>query len=212
MMAVKNIIFDLGNVILDIDTHRSKEAFAVYGLKDFEKLYSLALQSELFDRLEIGIINEIEFYSEFRNLTKTKLGDKTIKDCWNALIIDYTQKRLDFLLEISSRVKIFLLSNTNIIHYKYYTNLLQEKYKIKDLESIFHKTYFSHECGLKKPDSEFFNLVLNQNELNPQETLFVDDCDMHIKAASKLGLSVVLLSDCKLENVMNNIRSMIELK
>ena len=79
MENIRNLIFDLGNVILNIDTKLSEKAFAQYGMNDFEKLYTLASQNELFDRLEVGSITENEFYDEFRRVTGCKLDNKTLE-------------------------------------------------------------------------------------------------------------------------------------
>lgn len=198
MKKIKNIVFDLGNVILDIDTDLSKLAFTKYGLTDFDKLYTLAAQSEIFDRLEVGSISPSEFYNEFRQLTGTDLSNEIIEECWNALIIDYTQERIDLLIKLEKDYRIFILSNTNIIHYHSYTKLLSEKYNIKGLESIVEKAYFSHEVGLKKPDASIYEFVLKDSKLEAEETLFIDDNSFNIDAAKSLGIETVLLENCDL--------------
>ena len=198
---IKNIVFDLGNVILDIDTNLSKAAFINYGLKDFDKLYTLAAQSEIFDRLEIGSISPNEFYNEFRQLTNTDLSNDVIKKCWNALILDYTQDRIDLLIELKKHFRTFILSNTNFIHYQSYTRLLIDKYNVNGLESIVEKAYFSHEIGLKKPDSKIYELVLTESNLKAEETLFVDDNRYNIEAAKVLGFKTIFLENEKIENI-----------
>ncbi len=198
---IKNIIFDLGNVILNIDTKYSKEEFSKYGLNNFNQLYTLAAQSEIFDRLEIGIISPEEFFEEFRIITKTDLSDDIIRHCWNALILDYPEGRIKLLQTLKPRYRTFLLSNTNKIHYDFYTEVLKAEFGINGLEALLEKAYFSHEIGMKKPNSEIFEFVLNQSDLVPTETLFIDDNWDNVTAAEKLGIRTIYLKDNNLEKL-----------
>jgi putative hydrolase of the HAD superfamily len=200
MQQIKNIIFDLGNVILDIDTNLSKEAFSKQGLKNFEELYTLAAQSEIFDKLEVGAISPEQFYSEFRKITSSNLSNEIIKDCWNELIMDYTQTRIDLLQNLKSQYRTFILSNTNLIHYNFYTELLRQKHKINGLEALVEKAYFSHEIGLKKPNPEIYKFVLKDSSLNASETLFIDDNLTNIEIAKECGLITFWLKEGNLEN------------
>lgn len=198
---IKNIIFDLGNVILNIDTKLSEIEFAKYGLLDFGKLYTLASQSEIFDRLEVGSISPDEFFNEFRHLTNSDLSNEIIRHCWNTLILDYPMARLELLQTLKPKYRTFLLSNTNKIHYDFYTQILNTQFGINGLESILEKAYFSHEIGMKKPKSDIFEFVLNESRLAPHETLFVDDNHDNIIAAEKLGIQTIWLKDNNLEKL-----------
>ena len=201
MKDIENIVFDLGNVILDIDTELSRIEFAKYGLRDFDKLYTLAAQSEIFDRLEVGSISPQEFYNEFRALTKSKLNDNIIEKCWNALIIDYTPARIELLNKLMDKYRTFILSNTNLIHYNFYTALLQDKHKTSGLESLVEKAYFSHEIGLKKPGHKIFEYVLSDSNLVAANTLFIDDNESNINTANKIGFKTILLKNTTLEKL-----------
>ncbi|MDD3686379.1 MAG: HAD family phosphatase [Bacteroidales bacterium] len=198
---IKNIIFDLGNVILNIDTKLSEKAFAKHGLNNFGELYTLAAQSEIFDRLEVGSISPSDFYSEFRHLTKSNLSDEIIRNCWNALILDYPPARIKLLADLKQKYRTFLLSNTNRIHYEFYNPLINEQFGFDGLESFFEKAYFSHEIGMKKPDPKIFEFVLENSNLIPAETLFIDDNKANIEAASALGIQTLWLKDNNLEIV-----------
>jgi putative hydrolase of the HAD superfamily len=201
MQKIKNIIFDLGNVILDIDTDLSKEAFKKHKLTDFDKMYTLAAQSEIFDKLEVGEINSAEFYDEFRLLTSSDLNNDIIKECWNALILDYSKDRIDLLKGLKNKYRTFILSNTNIIHYQFYTQLIIDKHNINGLESLVEKAYFSHDVKLKKPDNKIYEFVLNDSNLKAEETLFIDDNRYNIEAAKALGFETILLENTKLEDL-----------
>ncbi|MBQ5423707.1 MAG: HAD family phosphatase, partial [Bacteroidales bacterium] len=177
MENIRNLIFDLGNVILNIDTKLSEIAFAQYGMNDFEKLYTLASQNELFDRLEVGNITENEFYDEFRRVTGCKLDNKTLEQCWDALIMDFPSARIEMLkrLKNEGKYRTFILSNTNIIHYRFYTALLKRTRGVDGLESLVEHAYFSHEIGLKKPNRDIFDYVVEHSHIKPEESIFIDD-------------------------------------
>jgi len=198
---IKNIIFDLGNVILNIDTRISERAFAKQGLAGFDNLYTLALQAEIFDRLEVGAVSPSEFYSEFRKISKSNLSDEVIRDCWNALILDYPAARIELLKKLKSQYRTFLLSNTNKIHYEFYEDILRNEFGVDGLEALLEKAYFSHEIGLKKPDNQIFEFVLSNSGLVPEETLFIDDNKENILAADKFGIQTIWLKENNLEEL-----------
>ena len=201
MNKVKNIIFDLGNVILDIDTKLSEVAFANKGLENFENLYTLAAQSEIFDRLEVGNITPKEFYAEFRQLTKTHLSDDVIKNCWNALILDYEPKRIELLKKLKTKYRTFILSNTNKIHYDFYTTLIKQTQNVDGLESLVEKAYFSHEINLKKPGRQIFEYIMQDSNLSASETIFIDDNEPNIITAAEMGFKTILLKEKHLEEL-----------
>jgi putative hydrolase of the HAD superfamily len=203
MENIRNLIFDLGNVILNIDTKLSEIAFAKYGMNDFEKLYTLASQNELFDRLEVGSITENEFYDEFRKVTGCKLDNQILEQCWNALIMDFPAARIEMLkrLKNEGKYRTFILSNTNIIHYRFYTALLKRTYGINGLESLVEHAYFSHEIGLKKPNRDIFDYVVANSHIKPEESIFIDDNEANIKAANALGFNTIFLKDNDMENL-----------
>jgi glucose-1-phosphatase len=201
MQNIKNIIFDLGNVILDIDTKLSKIAFERQGLKDFDNLYTLASQNKIFDKLEVGELNPDEFFKELRIICSVNLSDEIIMRCWNALIMDYTTERLEILQNCKKEYRTFILSNTNVIHYQHYTDILKNKYNINGLESLVEKAYFSHEVKMKKPDAEIFLHILSDSKIEAEETLFIDDSKIHILAADKLGFQTIWLNEKKLEDL-----------
>ena len=90
--------------------------------------------------------------------------------------------------EIKSKYRIFLLSNSNKIHFDKYNTDLQQEYKINEFDEIFEKAYFSFNMGMIKPNKDIFQFVLSQNNLKANETLFIDDSIQHINTAKELGL------------------------
>lgn len=191
---IKNIIFDLGGVVLNIDFQLSAQAFQKLGIKDFESLYSRAVQDSLFEDLEMGLISAKEFRNEIRLLSKLPLSDNEIDNAWNAIILDFPIKRLNLIKQISTNYSCYLLSNTNKIHYDVYQQDLKKQHGINGLESLFIKTWLSHELKMRKPNLDIFMHALNNANLIPEETLFIDDSIQNIEAANKLGIKTLFIN------------------
>lgn len=189
------IIFDLGGVIINIDYHRTKNAFELLGIKNFDQLFSKASQSQLFDKLEKGEISDAEFYSTIREISRLNLSDKEIRDAWNAILLDFPVRRMERLMELKNKYRIFLLSNTNRIHINAFTELLISRFGENLLPKIFENIYYSSEIGMRKPDAEIFEFVISENRLDKAKTFFIDDSPQHITGAAKIGLPSYHLKD-----------------
>ena len=119
------------------------------------------------------------------------------------MILDFPENRIRFIESLKNKYKIFLLSNTNKIHYDFYCNNFKNQY-VYDFPDLFHKAYFSFKLGLKKPDTKIFQLVLDDNGLIPSETLFIDDTLIHINSASSMGINTIHLKDGEeIEDMLN---------
>ncbi|MFS8083681.1 MAG: HAD family phosphatase, partial [Ginsengibacter sp.] len=116
MPQIKNIIFDLGGVLFDINYHLTQKAFEDLGVKDFDSMYSQASADKLFQLLETGRIKEAQFYQQLNKATGLDLTDAQINNAWNSMLLDFREESLDFLSELGKRYRIFLFSNTNVIH------------------------------------------------------------------------------------------------
>ncbi|MCK5855938.1 MAG: HAD family phosphatase [Bacteroidales bacterium] len=191
---IKNIIFDLGGVILNINFQLAAESFKKLGLEDFEGLYSKATQTKLFDRLEKGLISNEEFYAEIRDLSGINMSDSQIDQAWNSLILDFPPARLQLIKDLRKNYKLFLLSNTNRIHADYYNKDLINNHNIDDLDSIFDKVYYSHDIGLRKPDNAPFEYLLNDQNIKPNESLFIDDALPNILTANQMGINSIFIN------------------
>lgn len=190
---IKNIIFDLGGVVLNIDFQLSAQAFQKLGIKNFDTLYSRAVQNSLFEDLEMGLISGKKFREELRLLSNMNLSDQEIDKAWNAIILDFPKERMDLIKLISENYSCYLLSNTNKIHYDVYQQDLRNRLGIDGLESLFIKTWFSHNLQMRKPNLDIFKFALSDANLNPNETLFIDDSIQNIEAAEKLGIRTLFL-------------------
>ena len=187
MQSIKNIIFDFGGVVLNINYQLSVNAFKEIGLDNFENIYAKAAQINIFDDLEKGLISPKDFRYGIRNISGINLSDELIDNAWNKIILDLPIERAILLKNLKKKYRTFLLSNTNKIHYDLYLQNFQ-KLGFNSFDDIFEKAYFSHEMGMRKPNHEIFEFVLQEQQLIPGETLFIDDSIQHIEAAKKLGI------------------------
>ena len=194
LAAVKNIIFDLGGVILNIDFQRPVERFRKLGIDDFERFYSKELQNSLFDKLETGLIGMEEFYNTIRLKTGLNITDAEIQQAWNTILLDFPKERIEVLEELRMKYRLFLLSNTNIIHYNNYSSTFKDQFN-KPFSSLFEKAYYSFQLGLRKPNREIYEYVINDVKLKPEDTLFLDDSGINLVEPQKMGMHTILISN-----------------
>jgi glucose-1-phosphatase len=191
---IKNIIFDLGGVIINIDYRLTANAFKNLGIPQFDTLFSQLKQTPLFDLFETGKISSQEFRSELKKAIPFSITDSQINIAWNAMLLDFPPQKIELLQKIKNKYRTFLLSNTNEIHTEKFNIILQNQTGYNSLEPLFEKVYLSHKIGLRKPDKAIFDLVLNENKLKPAETLFIDDSPQHIEAAQQCGIQTIHLT------------------
>lgn len=193
MKGIEAIIFDLGGVILDIDYKRTADAFISLGVNDFDQLYSQHAATSLFEDLETGKLKAGHFYSAIREHTGLQLTNEQITTAWDAMLGEFPPERMRFLEQLSDRYKLFLYSNTNEIHYNAFMRLFKEQIGERPFDSYFNKAYYSHTLGKRKPYEEGFAYIINDQQLDPATTLFIDDTISNIEGAQKLGLKTILL-------------------
>lgn len=198
----KNIIFDLGGVLINLNYSLTADAFAQLGIKEFHDLFSQAQQTDLFDLYEKGLISSTEFRKRVKTLLNTTVSDEKIDNAWNAMLLDFPIQRLDFLTKIKNQHRTFLLSNTNDIHIQKINQDLKKNHAIADFSGHFEKMYLSYEINMRKPDAEIFEFVLAENNLIANETLFIDDSAQHIATAKQLGIHTYWL-DTKKETILD---------
>ena len=189
---IKAIIFDLGGVLLDIDYDKATKAFKDLGVENFDQMYSQADANQLFQKLETGKISQEEFCEAIMEYVPGVSCEDDIIDAWNAMLLHFRKESIEEVKRLRKKYKIFLLSNTNIIHLQSFNKTYQETIG-GDFISLFDKVYFSHEIGLRKPDLEPYEVVLKENNLQPAETLFIDDSIQNVEAARKAGLKTNFL-------------------
>lgn len=195
MEGIKNIIFDYGNVIFNIDFKRVAKAWEQLGVTNAAEFYGHREQDPVFDLLEQGKISNADFRDRIRELThKPELTDAQIDRAWNSIFVGIPEGNHELLLKVKEKYRTFLLSNINAIHHDYVHGYLQSNFGLEDNTSFFEKIYYSHVVGKRKPGREIFEQVLQENNLNPAETLFIDDSPQHIATAKELGIHTYLMT------------------
>ena len=187
MTSIKNILFDLGGVLFHIDYNKTIQKFNSLGIKDFHEHYSQKDQNTLFDSLEVGKISFDDFIKSIKTIIPGR-SEKEIINAWNAMLIGMPKENIDLLKNISKKYRLYLLSNTNIIHIDYINKYLFKNYQLKSLNPLFSKVYLSHEIGMRKPDISTFKWVIKDANISARETLFIEDSIQHIQNAQKVGI------------------------
>ena len=195
MAAIKNLIFDLGNVLYDIDFKKMNAAFTSIGIEGMDKHFTLNKSHPLFLELEMGFVNEQEFYEGVRNLVNLPLSNDQIQFAWNALLVGFRKNSIEWIKQNNTKYNTFLYSNTNQIHHDYFIAEFENNVAAYPFVSLFKKPYYSHEMGMRKPDPASFTYILEKEGLVASETLFIDDNEPNIIAAASVGLQVLHLKE-----------------
>lgn len=186
---IKNIVFDLGGVLCGLDAERCIRAFHQIGAEEVAVYVEEHRVEDLFLQSELGYITTEEFCEEVRRITQRPIDDEKIVWAWNELLTGITDERLQAVLELSKKYRLFVLSNTNDMHWKKWeaSSLLPLKGEVfKD--GVFEKCFLSYELHLAKPQREIFEAVLQQADIKADETLFIDDSLKNCQAAEALGI------------------------
>jgi FMN phosphatase YigB (HAD superfamily) len=191
-MSVKNIIFDLGGVILTIDLRKTQDAFKAIGLKNIDEVFRMGHIDSFFKSYETGAIDDTEFIASVQNLAGINLAPEIVIEAWNALLIDFPQERINFLKKIRSKYRLFLLSNTSALHHTRFHEMFKQEFG-GSLDDLFDKAYYSHIIKLHKPDTASYKLITDENRLDPGETLFIDDSATNVEGAERAGLKGIYL-------------------
>ncbi len=179
---IKNIIFDFGDIFINLDKQGTYKAMAALGVTEITQE-----MIEVYHQYEKGLMTTDEFIAFYYN--KFGIPKEDLVNAWNAVLLDFPKSRLDFLTELAEckKYRLFLLSNTNDLHIKWVQNSLGDAFYNK-FKSAFEQFYLSHEIHFRKPDVEIYEFVLNENNLIADETLFVDDLKENTDSANTLGI------------------------
>jgi putative hydrolase of the HAD superfamily len=192
----QTIIFDLGGVIINLEEKRTIESFQKLSQLSQEEFYitykPTSYSFSLLEHYEVGKVSNQEFRDALRSILFLDADDDAIDHAWNQILGDIPQERINLLKKIAKTHQIILLSNTNEIHRIAFDEILlrQEGMTFSDL---FHKVYYSYELNDRKPNLSIYQKVIEENKLNPKETLFIDDNLKNIVSAKKLGIHSVHL-------------------
>lgn len=186
--GIKNLIIDFGGVLIDLDRQRCIENFKKLGLPDVEVVLDIYHQQDFFQKYEKGLITSAEFRDVIRERIGKPVTDAQIDDAWNSFLVSIPAAKLDLLLNLRKDYVVYLLSNTNEIHWQWSCQHAFP-YKTFRVEDYFEHIYLSYEMNMAKPDAEIFQKVLDDTGIIPAETLFIDDSAANCRAAEALGIT-----------------------
>lgn len=187
MLKYKAIIFDLGGVIVNLDQDRTIRSFKRLNID----LDAVNEKLPVFKQYETGHVNTQTFIQTIKAELKGNASDIEISTAWNNMILDVPAERIEVLKELRKHYKIFILSNTNELHIQEFIKLFEIDHPNENWENLFDKIYYSHQIGIRKPNVEAWQHILNENNLKANETIFIDDTSMHFKAAVSLGIKSI---------------------
>lgn len=193
MPVIKNIIFDFGNVLFDIDLPAIERNFRPLFGDSFEHAMEKLRHNRVFELYETGGISTGEFVDNIRLAGAQPLAPEQIIAVWNSIFIGMPRHRFDMLLRLRQRYNVFLLSNINDLHERWIAEYMPREHGIHNYETVyFDAVYFSHLIRLRKPDAAIYEYVLADAEILPDETVFFDDVAANIESARNLGIHAIL--------------------
>jgi glucose-1-phosphatase len=202
---IKNIILDLGGVLVDIDPEKTYAELRRILLPEHAGFQDKDQLPEVVVAMETGAWTKEEFKENMRNACKPGVTDSQIVDAWCAMIDDFRAMRIGLLQKLAKKYNLYLLSNTNLYHVAYFEKEFKNRYHFS-LRKLFQKVYYSHEIGFRKPHAQAFQFVLNDAGINPEETVMVDDRQDNCDAAVALGMTAVKVPENSgLEAVINQL-------
>lgn len=186
--GIKNIIFDLGGVILNLSVASTHEAFSQLSGLPLEEIQKRVHHGVYFHKFERGAISPADFRKHLRESLGMQASDAEIDAAWNTMLLDIPKTRLALLEHVKKTHATFLLSNTNAIHLERFNRIVQQTSGVSRIDDYFHKAYFSHHLKMSKPDPEIYEHVLRENHLKAAETIFLDDNLDNLKGAQRTGI------------------------
>lgn len=195
MKAIKNIIFDLGGVLIHLEPKWTEAAFCalVGDKKEYKRIAALLQAENVFDDFEIGAIGETAFIEALQKYNPNKVTRAQLETAWNAMLLDIPTSGLDLVRDLQEQgYKVYLLSNTNSIHLTEFKNIARIENGITDFDALFDKAYYSHLIGSRKPHATPFEYVLKDAGLIAKETLFIDDNAPNLVGARLAGIHTLL--------------------
>jgi FMN phosphatase YigB (HAD superfamily) len=192
---INAIIFDIGNVIVDIDYDTMVAEFKNIAKFDFREIIQYTHQDHFFDQFEKGQISAADFRHTLRQYLKDDTTDKQINHAWNSILVTYPASKFELLRRLRSKYQVYALSNINEIHLDGIDQYVTPAFQVADMRSFFDHAYYSHEMGFRKPENEIYQAVIDHAGLDPARTLFIDDKAENTEAAAAHGLQVYHLTD-----------------
>lgn len=190
LTGIENIVFDLGGVIINLNHELTWRAFKAHFPTNFTALHQQIKNNQLLERFETGKIESSTFTHFF--IENSSMSHHEVIEAWNSMLLDLPDERIQLIKRLSKKYRLFLLSNTNEIHYSFIENMYHVK-ENNNFSTLFEKCYLSFQVGFRKPEKEIFEHLIKTSNLNPSKTLFIDDTAEHIVSAKSIGIKSVFL-------------------
>ena len=204
--GIKNIIFDLGGVLLNLAPQRTMDEFRKLGHTSLVEENPWNFKHEIFYKFERGLISIDEFHTGVKEILPNGVSNEQIDDAWTAMLLDIPKVRADIVFSLKKQYRTFLFSNTNAIHVEKFHSVFLRDHGL-EFSSMFDKDFYSNEIKLRKPDVESFLKVIDLAGVKPEETLFIDDFNENIEAAKTTGLQTLWLQPgMVIEDVFSDFR------
>jgi len=196
----KNILFDLGGVILDINIQATLKQFYELGFPAELMQYPDSMSTDVFFKYQTGKLDTEQFRNAIRESAGVDMSDQVFDEAWNAMLVRIPEERTALLKRLSERYPLYLLSNTSSLHVPVFEQMYIDSAGIS-MHKVFRKIYYSHEIGWHKPDHEAWEYVIQDAGIKAEETLFLDDSIHNIKASQELGFQAIHIHERT--NLMN---------
>lgn len=201
--ALKNLIFDLGDVIIPIDLTAPVRNFAMLANLPEDQVLAIWKEHDLLNEYETGLIDDDAFRQHVRRLFRNRINapdtgiattdrwaDEVIDTAWNTILLDLPVERIERIRELRANYRLFLLSNTSPIHIRQVNRVLAQLNQ-PTLEELFERVFYSYAVRMAKPSPDIYWHVLTEAGLVAEETAFFDDNAANIRAAAGLGIQAV---------------------
>ena len=184
---IRNIVFDLGGVLVDLDFKAAINGLQKAGFANVKEQLQAFDREGIFQKFELGEMTAEEFRTAIRENSTVELADEEVDTLWNAMLLEVPREKLELILDLRGKYMVYLLSNTNSIHWDYVCKNAFN-YRGFRVNDYFEETFLSYEMHLAKPDKAIFEKVLQDANLLAEETLFIDDSEANCKAAEEVGI------------------------
>lgn len=195
LKKIDAIIFDFGNVLLDLDYDAVMQGFSDVASKNKNEIKEMVVSAPLLQNLEIGAIDPHDFFKGIRKLLGTDASDFELAQIWDSVLNDLSISRMKKLLDVGEKYQTYILSNTNIIHEMTFNRMIKGATGKDSLHDFVNKVYFSHEIGLRKPDVACYQYVIDDIGTDPSRMIFLDDRIENLEGAQQAGLNVLHITN-----------------
>lgn len=183
----ETIIFDLGEVIVDLDPQAVITAFSKLTEGGGNDLRELIVGSPYLYQYETGVLTDGQFIAQVNQLFDSEISQEDFFHAWNLMIRDIPLKRLELIQKLLNTHRVLILSNTNRMHEVCFEEMMVSRIGTT-MRELAHIAYYSHDIGLRKPNEDIYEFVIREQQLDPSRSLFLDDKTENIQAARQVGL------------------------